>query len=346
MRSPEFPNRDWLADQLKGWAVLWMILVHSVELFLHPSYVAHPVAQFAYFMGAVPAAPVFMLLMGYYSLRQSHTFTRTILRGGKLILWGLFLNVGLNFSLLIRWITGVADVNIMQYILGVDILFLAGFAMIIAGILDLLKLRWFAWFILALMPPIVSELNLFSIADISDTLQVRWTDYLVAVFTGPAAWSYFPVIPWISYVFAGIGLYRLSRVWPDVFEKKRYQFYAALPAFLIFVAGTVPAWKICRNLELYYHHGFYFFLWAVSLIFLLALLVQANRQALGGLVGKWIRFIGVRVTSVYVIQWLIIGNLGSWFYQSFTLPVTVLLFFAILLITTFVSFMYFKIRQL
>jgi uncharacterized membrane protein len=114
----DFPGRSWLPDQLKGLAVLWMILIHSMELFLIPAQSQHPIAQFAYFMGAVPAAPMFMILMGFFGARPGTPFLRILNRGFKLILWGLLLNLGLNFSLIIRWMLGKVEVNILQYILG------------------------------------------------------------------------------------------------------------------------------------------------------------------------------------------------------------------------------------
>ena len=345
MKVPGFPQRDWLPDQLKGWAVIWMILVHTVELFLQPAHWDHPIAQWAFFMGAIPAAPVFMLLMGYYGLRRDKPVKFVIIRGLKLILWGLLLNAGLNGSLLIRWIGGHADVNILHYLFGIDILILAGLALILSGIIDLLKLRWYAWWLLALLPPLAAGLNLFPLDQDSTTSPIHWSLYLTTAFTGSATWSFFPVIPWISYVFAGIGISRLFQLWPDFQRKKRYLFYVSIPSALIFLAGLVPAWKVTQNLQQYYHHGLLFFLWALSMILLLVILMLASVKPQTGNAGRWIRFLGARVTSSYVIQWLIIGNLGSWLYQSLSIPQTLLLFVVILLVTIYLSNVYYKIRS-
>ncbi len=344
MRPPDFPGRAWLPDQLKGWAVIWMILVHSVELFLEPDQRDGPIAQFALFMGAVPAAPVFMVLMGYFSLPAGSTFLKTFVRGGKLLLWGLLLNVGLNFSLIIKWLTGQSEVNIFQFLFGIDILIFAGFAMMIVSMINLLKIRWYGWFFLSLAVAVISQwlnsgLPLWDMP--GDT---HWSAYISAIFVNAAPWSYFPLIPWLSYVFFGIGLSGLVAYRPRILERTRYAFYLAIPGIILFLLGLASGWRISQNLDQYYHHGFLFFLWALAFILLLSLTVKAayiwkNLSPL-----KWIRFLGVKVTLAYIIQWLIIGNLGTWLYQTLNIFETVVLFSVILLSTVSLSYVYYKIR--
>ena len=340
MSIPEFPCRAWLPDQMKGWAVWWMILVHSIELFLNLPDRGSPVAQFALFMGAVPAAPVFMLLMGYYAIRPGQTFKANIYRGAKLILWGLLLNIGLNFSLILRWATGHADVNILEFIFGIDILLFAGAAVLIASLIDLLKIRWPVWLLLALAVPAINQWIVMPLIEARTT--AIGSPYVTALFAGTSSWSYFPVIPWISYVFAGIGLYRLFSRWPGLLIRSRYHFFAAIPAVAIFLAGLVPAWKMTQQLDQYYHHGFLFFVWAMSFILLLFLNVQAMQKGESIAFSKVIRFLGVRVTSVYIIQWILIGNLGTWLYQSLSLPATLLVFALVFLTTLFFALLYHK----
>ena len=344
MRPPDFPDRAWLPDQLKGWAVIWMILVHSVELFLDPDQRDGPIAQFALFMGGVPAAPVFMVLMGYYSLPAGSAFIKTFVRGGKLLIWGLLLNVGLNLSLIIKWLTGQAEVNIYQFLFGIDILIFAGMAVMIVSIINLLKIRWYGWFFLSMAVALISQwLN--SGPPLKDmTGAIHWSAYISAIFVNSAPWSYFPLIPWLSYVFFGIGLFRLIALRPRILERTRYSFYLALPGIILFLLGLASGWKISQNLEQYYHHGLAFFIWALAFIFLLSLTVKATYIWKNQSLFQWIRFLGVKVTSVYIIQWLIIGNLGTWLYQTLNIFETLLLFSVILLSTFSISFTYYKIR--
>jgi len=341
-KSLDFQDRSWLPDQLKGMAVLWMILIHSMELFLIPAQSGHPIARFAYFMGAVPAAPMFMILMGFFGARPGTPFLRILKRGFKLILWGLLLNLGLNFSLIVKWMLGKVEVNILQYILGVDILIFAGFALILLAFLSRMKLPWFLWMALSFIPPALSSAGFLSPDALISPDAVQWYHYLQAVLTGPAPWSYFPLIPWLSYVIAGYGLYQLLLKYPDLASRSQYKLYLFLPTFVIFLVGLAPSWKIAVNLEQYYNHGVLFYLWALGFLLLLAILFSNTKKWSNSFISKWIRFLGVRVTSVYVIQWLIIGNTGTWIYQSCTLPLTILIFAGALLLTTVLSYFYFS----
>jgi len=338
MKAPGFSHRDWLPDQLKGWAVVWMIGVHSVELFLQPALLTQPIPQLLMFMGGVPAAPLFMVMMGYYAGRRYAAPGKLIMRGLKLLVWGLLLNIGLNASLLLKWILHQTTVNPLHYVFGVDILFLAGLSLIITGILKLTKPAWFVWIFLAFFT------SLFAHQITITTESHKWTDYFLAFFTGNVSWSYFPLLPWLAYPLLGVGIKKLVDQYPFVLNQSRYRFYTAVPAVLIFLAGLLRGWRISTNLDLYYHHGLLFFIWAVSFIFLIALLLQAFQKSLSCFIGSWIRFLGVRVTWVYVIQWLIIGNTGTWFYQQFSTGAVLLIFIGVLTVSTFLTYVYHQLK--
>jgi hypothetical protein len=261
-----------------------------------------------------------------------------------LLIWGLLLNVGLNFSLIIKWLTGQTEVNIFQFLFGIDILIFAGMAIMIASMINLLKIRWYGWFFLSLAVAILSQwLN--SVSPLGEMPgAIHWSAYISAIFVNTASWSYFPLIPWLSYVFFGIGLFRLVTLRPGILVRTRYSFYLAIPGIMLFLLGLASGWKISQNLEQYYHHGLAFFLWALAFIFLLSLIVKGTYIWKNQYLFKWIRFLGVKVTSVYIIQWLIIGNIGTWLYQTLNIFETLLLFSAILLSTVSISFAYYKIR--
>jgi uncharacterized membrane protein len=344
MKVPEFPRRDSLPDLLKGWAVIWMILVHSIELFLSDIYSADPLARFGYFMGAVPAAPVFMFLMGFYLLKPGLTLRKMVLRGLKLLTWGLLLNIGLNLSLILRWLNNTVDVPILRYVFGVDILLFAGLAVIIAGVLQILRPPWYLWILLAFLTP---TLNYFIHPDPSAFDGITEPDsnvYLTAFLYGSAPWSYFPLIPWLSYVFAGIGLSLLLKSQPQLGSKTRYHLFAAIPALVIVALNPGKSWQLTQDLNAYYHHETIFFVWALSFILILIILIKGTLYWKESLVMKWIRFLGVRVTSVYVIQWLIIGNLGTWLYKAQNSLETIVLFTFVLAATTVCSLLYFKFK--
>lgn len=335
MKAPDYTHREWLPDILKGWAVVWMILVHAVELYLVKDQGTHPLARFAMFMGGVPAAPVFMLLMGYFAGRPGKKTSSHLVRGGQLLLWGLLLNIGLNFSLLIRWLFGHADIQPLTYIFGVDILMLAGLSLIAVGLMNLLKPAWYVWLLVGFLVPLINHF----IPNVSEHhVQPGIKEFILAPVAGSYSWSYFPLVPWLGYVLVGVGLHRLFAGCKGFLSHKKYRFYAAIPAGLIFLAGLIPAWQVTNNLPVYYHHDLLFFGWALSMIFLLALFAHGLKQVHSYTLGPWIRFLGVRVTTAYVIQWLIIGNLATWIYREMSLSVTLILFVLILFITLILTY--------
>ncbi len=331
---------------MKGWAVLWMILIHSVELFLRYNDRTHPLAQLVFFMGAVPAAPVFMFMMGFYIGSGRASGGNLAIRGLKVFFWGLLLNAGLNASLLIRWASGTLDVNPFHYLFGVDILLLAGMALVISGVLVSVKTPWFIWIMLAFAIPALNTMNLPwgpATQGSEITMANNPADFLLALVGGGYSWSYFPVIPWLGYVFAGVSLRMLSDLYPGLLTSKLVRLYSGIPSVVIFLAGLIPGWKIARELPMYYHHDFWFFCWALAMILILALTILVFRKWLEGPAGNWIRFLGVRVTSVYVIQWIIIGNLGTWLYQSMNITATLTLFAGVFILTLLLSVVYHRI---
>ena len=89
-------DRDATADLLKGTAVVLMIQVHLMELFALPDVLAGGAGQLSLFLGGPPAAPVFMVVMGYYTAASKRSLGGLLLRGLKLLALGAALNVGLN----------------------------------------------------------------------------------------------------------------------------------------------------------------------------------------------------------------------------------------------------------
>ncbi|MFO7617401.1 MAG: heparan-alpha-glucosaminide N-acetyltransferase domain-containing protein [Bacteroidales bacterium] len=345
MKRPDFSRREWLPDQLRGWAVIWMVLVHSVEVFLRQSEWSQPVAQAALFLGAVPAAPVFMLLMGYYALPSTNPVSakpiiRLVYRPAKLVFWGLLLNIGLNANLLIHNFSGQIRVNPLQYLFGIDILLLAGFSLLLVRLISLARPHWLIWMLLALLSAFFG--NRFTWGGDGS----NWSHYLMALLGGDFSWSYFPLFPWAAYPLAGAAVRELVRSRPYLLTRARYRFYALLPALALFLAYLPEGWRISINLPDYYHHGPLFFVWALSFILLLALLIKGMLRYRSSSCLEVVRFLGVRVTSFYVIQWLLIGNIGTFLYRSVSLPGTLGLFAALLSGSALLTYLYFlKIKK-
>ena len=76
--------RDATADLLKGTAVVLMIQIHLMELFALPDVCDSWVGKVSLFLGGPPAAPLFLLVMGYYTAASTRSMGGLLLRGIKL----------------------------------------------------------------------------------------------------------------------------------------------------------------------------------------------------------------------------------------------------------------------
>jgi hypothetical protein len=145
--------------------------------------------------------------------------------------------------------------------------------------------------------------------------------FFFAFLWGTAEWSYFPVFPWFAYVLSGYAFYLFSRqtlIAGKVIRQNQFIYFIPLWIGLII---TIPyASEITRNLGGaggYYHHGILFFSWVILFMISYLALVQLIETSSGDhWAARIIKWTGKNVTSLYVIQWLIIGNLATWLYRS------------------------------
>jgi len=111
-----------IPDLLKGLAILFMIQVHIMELFIDYAGRESIVGKVSLFLGGPFTAMVFMIVMGYLVAKSQKTTVQTLLRGLKIFVLGFFLNIGLNFHLLLKIKYDGWPYNPLEYIFGVDIL--------------------------------------------------------------------------------------------------------------------------------------------------------------------------------------------------------------------------------
>lgn len=300
--------RNRAADLMKGIAVLAMVQVHITELFTRQIFCDSLAGKLSLFFGGIPAAPVFMAVMGYF-LGSSSTFFSYLIRGLKLILWGFLLNIGLNFHLIIEVLAENKKADLLKYILGSDILFLAGMSVIIIGLLKyFLRDRWLLYIILA-----------FAVALAGPYFPVfsgRGLQFLGAFIGGNYTWSYFPLFPWLAYPLTGYS-YRLFQSSSVKFSDEK-RFYFAFGAAVLFTAGLIVfGFKVSTDLSLYYHHGLLFFAWTLLFLFLWAWILDYTAQKTKGkLVFELIGWLGKNVTGIYAVQWLIIGNIATGIWKT------------------------------
>ena len=146
--------------------------------------------------------------------------------------------------------------------------------------------------------------------------------YTSAFFYGSTPWSYFPVFPWLAYPLAGMAVYQLQQRYDFswLFAIKTKIIGSIL--FLIVIVFTIKyAITISSDLPSYYHHGLLFFSWTMAFLFFYTLgVIELNLHLGKTSIFKYIKWLGKNVTLIYVIQWIIVGNIGTAIYKTVVSP--------------------------
>ena len=325
-----------LPDVLKGIAVLLMIQVHLMELFALPDIYTSRMGVVSLFLGGPPAAPVFMAVMGFFLARSAAGTGAMLLRGLKLIFWGLLLNAGLNMNLFYHIYTGSAALNPLEYLFGVDILFLAGLSTIFIALFRRVASTRIVWW-LVLMVVVASAGEYIPQPEYGHDLLTYFLSFIYL----RTPWSYFPLLPWLAYPLAGYSFYLISleaeRLKVPYGNKITAGFVLLVPLGLSLRYATDITW----DLESYYHHDLFFFLWVLMfLIFWTALFSLITETRLLARVNGWLQWVGRNVTAFYVIQWLLIGNLATVLYKSVDLTGVLVWYAGITLLTVLLVKLY------
>lgn len=336
-------NRNSLLDFLKGIAVILMIQVHITELFASKEIFNGKAGQISLFLGGAPVAPLFLVIFGFLIASSNKTSKELLRRGVKIFLVGMLLNCCLNLNLILSVTRGIYNIDLLPYIFGVDILQLAGITLIIIALLRNLLFKNIA------SPIILIIIVLFVCQNLSQSLIENQTlKYIYSFFIGCSTWSYFPLFPWLAYPLAGILFYQLK-------QKVSFAFLNSIKvkigiglAFIIFLSFTYKfAIATSSTLSLYYHHNFIFFGWVIPFLgfysFSLNEIHKLNKEFM---IGKYIRWLGKNVTIIYIIQWLLIGNIATEIYRTVNSPMKLGLYFSIILaVVSVLTFLIFKIKD-
>jgi len=332
--------RQPVPDLMKGIAVTAMIQVHIMELFALPDVLESMVGKISLFIGGPFAAPVFMAVMGYFMAGSKRRPGEKVKRGIYLILLGLLLNIGLNLHLLIKIYNGTFDLNPLEYIFGADILPLAGLSILVIVLLETFSKRPLLHALtIALVIPILHPL----LPDLPEKMK-----YIQAFFYGDYSWSYFPLMPWLAYPLLGYGFYKFKETMPAEFERlNRSRTVILIISFIIIILLFLPAFKIVTDLPSYYHHQVFLFVWIAIFLIIFTWLARQLESFCGTIpVMKYIKWLGKNVTVVYVVQWLIIGNIATAIYQTQHLLNVIIWFIAILGMVSLVTYGSIKLKKI
>jgi uncharacterized membrane protein len=295
---------------MKGVAVIAMVQVHVMEQFALPGIYNSDAGRISLFVGGPFCAPVFMAVMGYFLATGKKSALSLFIRGILLFAGGILLNILRSANLMLHIARGEICLNPLHYILGADILSLAGLSIILIAFLRSAlpgKPGWFLAlaFFFSVAGPLLPSAESFPAP----------MNYVLTFVNGGTAWSYFPLFPWFSYVLLGYSFRLLPADFTSKFREAGWQ---RLFLFLLLADVTltlIPASELTSDLEAYYHHGIVFFLWMI--LFFAAWLFTVSGLALrSGRLTGFLEWAGREVTLLYVIQWIIIGNLATEFYRS------------------------------
>ncbi|KNF08616.1 protein of unknown function DUF1624 [Gottschalkia purinilytica] len=298
-------------DLARGFAILFMIIVHILETFSTDLVYYSKFGVFIEFLGSPPAAPVFMFLLGIgtiYSKRQ--TPSKLVKRGVFLFIGGYVHNI---FRSTIPYYLGVylniikaGDPNYTSVLntLDFDILQFAGLALIFIAILKKLNTNIIFYPIIGILVSIVSPFlwgaksGIFAI------------DLLTYPLFGTEYYIYFPFFPWIVYpLFGAFFGYFLIRTE----NKDRLYNISAILSIVVFVIGAVYMYNN-PSIDLglkdegnYYRHGILGVCMFTSIVLIWTTILNYVKDKIPKAIKSIMYFWSRYVTEIFVIHWILIG---------------------------------------
>jgi hypothetical protein len=152
----------------------------------------------------------------------------------------------------------------------------------------------------------------------------------------------------MAYPLLGYGVKKFADNYPNPWDRLiKRQLYLIIPAVLIILALFVPAFKIITDLPSYYHHQVFLFVWMICFLVIFTWMVTKFEQKFSNeMIVRYIKWLGKNVTMVYVIQWLIIGNIATAIYRTLDTQALFIWFVTILamvsVLTYFIKMFKFK----
>jgi uncharacterized membrane protein len=305
-------SRQGVADLAKGIAILLMIQVHLLEIFAQQSIFDGLTGKISLFLGGPPVALVFMVVLGYYLGATRRSFLGMTLRGAGLLVIALLLNGGLNFHLLLKISSGVFELDPWQYLLGVDILFLAALSILLLAILRRVFRKSIALYLIAALAigvtaPLVRD-------PLTTDSGFR---YLLAFLGGHYEWSYFPLFPWLAYPLLGVAAHHVHQRLKATPIKPHFIVVGFALSCAVVAVSLNYGMEISATLEHYYHHGLLFVGWTVLfLICWFGILSVLERKAGQTIPLQFLKWLGQNITLIFILQWLLIGNIGTALYKT------------------------------
>lgn len=314
-------NRQFNLDLIKALAIILMVVCHPVLQFsvamapVNPDFESDfPFFLAVYILGSyMPVAHAFMFAMGVGIVFSSKNSPRELIRRGifiYILAYVLnFLRYGI-YAVYLYITTGVFDEWSRFCMLSQDIFYFAALSLVLTGILKLIKLKEIHIFIISVVMSVVGGFLAFTVDTGSYVLNYMIGHYIVT----PGLTSCFTLLNW--YIFVGTGLlfgYVIRRV------RELDKFYLRL----LIVSSVVAAVYVIITLI----SGESFFMskkndyYALSLPESIGLLsidfaflsaFHFVREEKIPKAASVIKTMSKNVMAIYMIHWIIIGNVDCW----------------------------------
>ena len=296
-------------DIARGLAVLLMVAVHVLQVLARPSVQSSGAGLTIEFLGSVPAAPVFMAVLGAGLVFSRRSEPGRLLRRGLAIMGlGYLLNLlrgGLPSLLgsVVLEDPAYVDWAILEF-LSVDILQFAGLAMIFFAFVK--KAR------IGVAGLVVLGLVFGAVAYVLDPLDVEsvWLGGVTGLFWGSHEVSFFAFVNWIPYPIAG---YCFGLALKRSGDKRRFYRRSLLASVLLTVMLFIVLEPLLgldigyADVYSYPHHHLHvaalYLSFVLMWISLIAVVFERIPMGVRRAIGSWSR----NVTPIYVIHWVIIG---------------------------------------
>ncbi|WP_075341790.1 heparan-alpha-glucosaminide N-acetyltransferase domain-containing protein [Tenacibaculum agarivorans] len=273
-------------------------------------------------------AGIFIISMGFsYALSNKHTIKSSIKRGLLLLGAGYVMNflkfivplfLGLipdSFIEAYGWTSPPTFNNMVYMILTGDILQFAGMCLLFMGIVDKLVKKFNKWI------PIYIAIAVLVLVEFirGFRLGISGVDYILDLLWGNQWNVYFPVFPWIGFILVGMFFgYWFKEVKRDIRMIFLRMFHFGLPLTIIGVVLCYMNYDF--HMRDYFHLGIggfiYLLGWNLMSFTLCYYLVKKYK---GNKVLDFFYYCSQKITSIYIIQWVVIcWGMGIFGYHNQT----------------------------
>lgn len=338
-------------DVTRGLAVFFMILVHVTGDLSNNDTSNSLFGNIIDFFGTIPAAPIFMFVMGIGFVYSKNQSPNILFKRGLLIFFGGYVLNLLRgaIPLYIGSLLGYYTLDSLEtpwyiYLIEGDILQFAGLAMMFVSILRKVKLNEFYYPIVALIVSLLTPL----VSNFSTGIQ--GIDIFIMTIFGKDGYVFHPLFSWIVYPLMGAFF-----GWLLIRTPNKNKFYQKSVAISI-VGGVVPLMYCIFNpkydlgivfgdINKYFQHGIISNVLFLSFVVIWLAIWYKVSTYIPNILTNRILFWSKSVTVIYVVHWLIIGWLEFVFLEELSMISTLIAMVIITFFTDRLSLTYLRMKE-